>query len=264
MQYNSKEVDYKVGITGATGVLGRILQKKLNDNSIDYSVFSKNITIKHDVESWVRENDFDYIFHFAALVPTDLAKNSFDEAKEVNIIGTQYLVSSILDSKKQTIMFYSSSSHVYKSKKTPINENDKINPISKYGETKLSAESEVKKLAHHCIGRIFSFFHHTQEGNFLYPRMKQRIKNDNLESFELYGADSIRDISNAEKIVDIIYELFKKRITGVYNIGSGEGIKIKEFVKSLTDKKIKFIKKGNTDHLVADISKLKKVLKSAR
>jgi len=263
MQDNTNEVGSKVGITGATGVLGRILQKKLNDNSINYSVFSKDITVKHDVESWVRENDFDYIFHFAALVPTDLAKNAFDKAKEVNVIGTQYLVSSILESKKQTILFFSSSSHVYESKKTPITENDKLNPISKYGETKLGAEYEVKKLRHYCIGRIFSFFHETQEGNFLYPKMKHRIQNENLESFELYGADSIRDISNAEKIVDIIYELYKKRITGIYNIGSGEGIKIKDFVKSLTDKNISFIKKGSTDYLVADISKLKKVLKSA-
>lgn len=257
-------MNYKIGITGATGVLGKILQERLKNNNIGYSIFRKDITIKREVNSWIKENDFDYIFHFAALVPTDLAENVFDRAKEVNIIGTQYLVSSISESKKPAIVFYSSSSHVYESKKEPISENDKINPISKYGETKLSAEHEIKKLKYYCIGRVFSFFHETQVGNFLYPKMKERIKDDDLNSFELYGADSVRDISNAEEIVDSIYELFENKVIGTYNIGSGKGIKIQDFVASLTTKKINFVKKGSVDYLVADISKLNKVLKDAR
>ena len=135
----------KVGITGASGVLGTILQKKLKENNVIYSIFDSDITISNEIDSWVKENNFNYIFHFAALVPTDLSESMFNKAKEVNITGTQYLVSSILRSKKEIIVFYSSSSHVYKSKKGLITESDDVNPISKYGETKLSAEYEIKK-----------------------------------------------------------------------------------------------------------------------
>lgn len=263
MQSHTNTVISKVGITGASGVLGMLLQEKLQENGVKYIVFSTDITVESTVNEWIKENDFDYIFHFAALVPTHLVENDVNLASKVNVIGTRNLVNSIEKNKKSIIVFYSSTSHVYQSKNTPINENDIINPISKYGETKLSGEYEIKKLKKYCIGRIFSFFHKTQQGDFLYPKINRRIKNESLASFELYSADSTRDISNAEYIVDIIYSLYYKKITGIYNIGSGKGIKIKDFVTSLTSKKISFIKKGKSDYLVADISKLTEVLKNA-
>lgn len=249
-----------VGITGSNGVLGKILQKKLKENNIKYSNFLADIVEKKQVDIWIKDNNFKYIFHFAALVPTNLVNNNFDKAKTTNIIGTQNLVSSIKKNKEPPMVFYASSSHVYASKNTPISEIDTIKPISKYGETKLGGEYEIQELKYYCIGRIFSFFHKTQTGNFLYPNIKNRLQKEDLTKFELYGANSIRDISNAEAIVDKIYFLFKKNSTGVYNIGSGNGISIADFVQSLTDKKITLIKKGNSDYLVANISKLNKVL----
>ena len=42
-------------------------------------------------------------------------------------------------------------------------------------------------------------------------------------------------------MVKTILELFKKKFKGVVNIGTGKGISIKKFSKSLTKKKLKFI-----------------------
>ena len=88
-----------------------------------------------------------------------------------------------------------------------------------------------------------------------------RLKNENLtKPFELYGANSVRDFLNAEEIVDIIIELMEKKAKGIYNIASGNGIKIKDFVQKLTDKKLTIKEKGDNDYIVADITKLNKVL----
>ncbi len=72
------------------------------------------------------------------------------------------------------------------------------------------------------------------------------------------GANNIRDFSNAEKIVKIILKVFEKKLTGIYNIGSGKGISIKDFINKKIDEKKIIIdyKKPNT--LIADIRKLKK------
>jgi len=53
----------------------------------------------------------------------------------------------------------------------------------------------------------------------------------------------------------------QKRAKGIYNIASGKGIKIKDFVQNLTNKKLNIKSVGGSDYLVADITKLKKVLR---
>jgi nucleoside-diphosphate-sugar epimerase len=109
-----------------------------------------------------------------------------------------------------------------------------------------------------CIGRIFSFYHSSQSGSFFYPSIHSRLELEDLSRpFELYGADSIRDFLDAEQVVDIIIRLFNKQTTGIYNIASGCGIKIRDFVQALTNVKLDIVPKGIDDFLVADISKLK-------
>jgi len=78
--------------------------------------------------------------------------------------------------------------------------------------------------------------------------------------FKLYGAESIRDFLNAEDVIDIIIKLMEKKAKGIYNIGSGKGIKIRDFVQSLTSNKLDIKEMGDSDYLVADISKLNKLL----
>ena len=251
----------KIGITGATGVLGSILVKKLEKNNIEYNDFKGNIQKKEEVKDWINSNKFTAIIHLAAIVPTIEVKENPEKAYQVNVVGTRNLIETIKLKGQNPWIFYASTSHIYKSKNSPINENDEKNPISKYGKTKYEAEKIVAEYKNSCIGRIFSFYHDTQKKSFLYPSTKERlIKEDLSKPFELYGAQSVRDFLNAEEVVDIIIKLMKKGINGIYNIASGKGIKIKDFVQNLTDKKLIIEEKGNSDYLVADISKLNKVL----
>ena len=46
-------------------------------------------------------------------------------------------------------------------------------------------------------------------------------------------------IQTADKVVNKIYFLFKKKVKGVFNIGTGNGISVENFAKKLTKKKIK-------------------------
>ena len=93
--------------------------------------------------------------------------------------------------------------------------------------------------------------------------MLKRLSEENLDlAFQLKGASAIRDLSNAEDICRLIIKLVRKNIIGTFNIGSGKGKTIKEFVQSLTDKKLNFLIDENEkpQFLVADISKLKEVI----
>lgn len=252
----------KIGITGASGVLGNILVKKISEKSYEYSNFEGDIRCYEDINNWINSNRFDAILHLAAIVPPTDVRNDLSKAFEVNSIGTGNL-SSILNQKSpDTWLFYASTGHVYKSSSKPISEDSQIDPISEYGLTKYAGEVLAKKnYKNICIGRIFSMYHETQKPPFLYPNILKRLETEDLDKeFNLPGGESLRDFLNAEDIADIILKLMQKKVIGIFNIASGKGIKIKDFVKKLAPSDINIKSIGEPDYLVADIDKLKTVL----
>lgn len=252
----------KIGITGASGTLGKILVVKLEKEKLEYRRFEGDILKKNDIKIWLKKNKFDTIIHFAAIVPTTEVRANPNKAYLVNIVGTKNLVNEIKSSGQNPWLFYASTSHIYKSKNSQIKEEDEIEPISIYGKTKYEAEKfVVQNYKNACIGRIFSLYHSSQEKSFLYPNILYRLKHEDLNKpFELYGANSVRDFLPAEEIIKIIFKLMNKKITGIYNIASGNGIKIKDFVQNLSDKKLTIKEMGKSDYLVANINKLNKAL----
>jgi len=253
----------KIGITGASGVLGTILIKKLGEKGYECSSFEGDIRKTSDIREWIDSSfPFDVVIHLAAVVSTSLVKEDLGEAFKINSVGTKNLVEVLNYKAPEVWVFYASTSHVYKSKNEPISEDDEIEPISEYGLTKYAGEILAKKnYKNLCIGRIFSMYHDTQKPPFLYPNIKKRLEEEDLEKpFELYGADSIRDFLNAEDIADIIIEMAKKKPCGVFNIASGKGMKIRDFVQSMTKKELKIKALGNKDVLVANVDKLNRLL----
>ncbi len=253
----------KIGITGASGVLGTILIKKLGEKGYECSSFEGDIRKTSDIREWIDSSfPFDVVIHLAAVVSTSLVKEDLSEAFKINSVGTKNLVEVLNYKAPKVWVFYASTSHVYKSKNEPISEDDEIEPISEYGLTKYAGEILAKKnYKNLCIGRIFSMYHDTQKPPFLYPNIKKRLEEEDLEKpFELYGADSIRDFLNAEDIADIIIEIAKKKPCGVFNIASGKGMKIRDFVQSMTQKNLKIKALGNKDVLVANVDKLNRLL----
>jgi len=252
-----------VGITGANGVLGRLFQEKFKKGKIKFSCFSGDIRSKEDINDWIKDKRFTDIIHLAAIVSTKDVKENIKEASDVNVLGTKNLIQALIQNNQTPWFFYASSSHIYKSKNSPISEEDIAEPISEYGKTKYAGEKQViENYSNFCIGRIFSFYHRTQKIPFLYPTILERLEKEDLSKpFKLFGAESMRDFLNAEEVVNIIIKLMKNEKIGVYNIASGKGIKIKDFVQSLTDIKLNIEEIGERDYLVANISKLNKALK---
>lgn len=253
----------RVGITGGTGTIGKLASYLLKKENYEVSYFRGDIRNYHEIVGWLSGQSFDAILHFAALVPVAVVKKEPIRALETNVVGTLNLVKAIKELLERPWFFYASSSHVYKSSSIPIAETFPLEPINFYGVTKKMGEDvvlatciETKALC--CIGRIFSFWHETQSGEFLFPAMVKRFKREDLKSpFFVKGANNVRDLSNAEDIVKKIIMLMKKEAEGIYNIGSGKGITIREFVQSIAPVKLTIITDPghNYNYLVADTSK---------
>lgn len=253
----------RVGITGGTGVLGKLASSFLKKECYEVSCFRGDIRNFKELSDWLSGQSFDAILHFAALVSVAVVEKEPIRALETNVVGTLNLVKAIKESLNRPWLFYASSSHVYKSSPTPIAESFPVEPINIYGLTKIMGENVVlttcfETKAKCCIGRIFSFWHETQSGEFLFPTMIQRFKMEDLKSpFFIKGASNVRDLSNAEDIVTKIIFLMKKEAEGIYNIGSGVGITIREFVQHISPVILTIItdQEHKNDNLVADTSK---------
>jgi nucleoside-diphosphate-sugar epimerase len=260
-----------IGITGGNGVLGRIVQQKLQESKVEFSVFLDDITDFEIVDKWICENNISYIIHLASKVAIKDVQENLAYAYDVNVNGTINLIKSISKNNLEIGFFYASSSHVYKSSEFPLNENDAIEPINSYGLTKYVSEQLLLDFSKNyskirlCIGRIFSFYHHSQKPPFLYPNLINRFKNDDLnQPFQLFGALSTRDFLNAEEICDIIIKLVNIKHKGVVNIASGKATKIIDFVQNIAPKKLDFVydSEEKQNHLNADITLLKKILEN--
>ena len=259
---------FKCGITGGTGVLGKKIIKNL---PFKFYQFKKDITKIDEVRKWANKYEFDLIIHLAALVPTNEINKKYKKAFKTNVIGTKNLINCLLKKKdKPKWFFYSSTSHVYKlNKKLKLtNENEKTKPQNLYGKTKLTAENFLnKKLKNKeislCIGRIFSFTDKNQKTPFVIPSIIKKITNNNSKKIEIKNLNHYRDFLSTSIIVKLIYQLFKKKSEGIFNIASGKPFHLKKIAILLCKKNKKTLMKVKKDnlptYLVADVKKISRV-----
>jgi len=258
-----------IGITGGTGVLGRILVGKLMRQNKCHSCFAGDVRNQSEVRSWIESCKPAAVIHLAAVVPVDLVEQEPARAIDVNLGGTLNVLSLLERNSPETWFFYASSSHVYKSGTQPLRETDDREPQTAYGHTKLLGEDAALWYAKYCglrvcIGRIFSFYHASQKPPFLYPSVLNRLSSHQLDTeFELINGNDVRDMSPAEDIVLSIQGLQKAGAVGVVNIGTGLPTRIVDFVQTIAAPQVKIsvVQKREPNWLVADVSKLNAVMK---
>ena len=260
----------RCGITGSTGSIGSVVIKKIPN--FKFIKFSGNVTNKKDVEKWIKKNNFDLIIHLAAIVPIKLVNKNKRKAYNVNYLGTKNIVDSVLKFRRSlNWFFFSSTSHVYKSKTGKITENDILKPLNHYGFSKLNAEKYIKKKLNkkvrYCIGRIFSTTNKNKKKNYFVPDIKKKIFNSR-GFLKFKNLNHFRDFISPRDIAKIIFLLWRKKYNGVVNIGSGHGLSLKKIVlillKQAKKKNFKIYENDHSTSLVADISKLKKIIKWKR
>jgi nucleoside-diphosphate-sugar epimerase len=258
-------MNYKiVGITGHTGVLGKALIKKFKKNKkFKIYKFFGDIRKKKDVQLWLKNKKFDVIFHLAAIVATSKVEKFYNDALKVNYIGTKILVDEIIKRNSTDWFFFSSTSHVYSFSNKRIKEDSKLQPISKYGTTKLKAEKYIEKRLFQikfCIGRIFSYTHHTQEDLFFVPSLYKKFITQ--KKIELTSINHVRDFLILSDVLSAIQILYKNKSTGFFNIASGSGtrlIKIPTFFSKVFKKNFS-IKKNNKKE-TRQVGNITKILK---
>lgn len=268
----------RVGVTGHRGVLGRILVGRLREHGITVDPYPGDIADHQELSAWFSDLVFDLFFHFAAIVPVTKVESDPLRAFDVNVLGTYEVCKQLVRKPKGCWLFVASTGHVYHPVAAgawrPLKVGDQEEPSSVYGRTKLAAEHLCRQLfeAHrypHCIGRIFSFSHTSQLEPYLVPSLIRRIKDlRDGEKLKVVNPDALRDILDAETVVDAILHLALTRAQGTVNIGSGKPMTVADIARHIAAKLGKNVvieadTKGTADALVADIEPLRAMISQA-
>ena len=86
-----------IGITGATGSLGKVIIK--NNKKISFTCFNGDIRNRKAVFDWFKKKDFNIVLHLAAIVPIKEVNRNIIKARQVNYNGTKNIVDACVKKK---------------------------------------------------------------------------------------------------------------------------------------------------------------------
>ena len=93
-----------IGITGATGSLGKVIIK--NNKQISFRRFSGDIRDRKTVSNWIKKSNVNIILHLAAIVPIKIVNRDKIKAHQVNYEGTKNIVDACIDRKIDWFFFH--------------------------------------------------------------------------------------------------------------------------------------------------------------
>jgi len=274
----------RILITGAAGLIGRELCLKLSsehhvtgvDNHFRFNNYTPAncVYVKQNLIDFLSttDNDFDYIFHMAAINGTAHFYNIPLEVLENNITIDLSLFK--FAKKNNSKVIYASSSEVVADSETfPTPEQTDVvikdihNPRWSYRFAKIVAEnylfnSDIDFLA----VRFFNVYgKNSTHGHFI----GDIVEKINSNIFELHGANETRSFCYIDDAVDALLNIYHKVNKDVVNIGTTEEISILDAANQIAecmgitnpDWQINSSKNGSVSRRMPDTTKLRSYYK---
>lgn len=236
-------------VTGKNGFVASRFIDFYNDK---YKIISLNkseldITNEKQVYELFKENKFDIVFHGAAISDTTYCEKNPTISNLINTKGTINIAKGC--ELKGSKLIFASSDQIYTGniESGPYCEDTSVNPINIYGNSKLNAENEIKKILDTYYNLrltwLFSFPERNKKvnTNIITNILTATLKNTpiNLSNNEFRGMTYVYElIENIEPLLNLPY--------GDYNFGSENNL-------STYDIGIKVLKTLNLPNRIDDI-----------
>ena len=232
----------RIGITGASGMLGGVLATHLSKTheifatSRSKGVENKNIkwncfdlTDIVLLNKWLEKTKPDMVIHCAAIINVDLCEESFDLAMQLHFETTK-VIASYLGRNNAKLIYISTDSVFDGEKQGAYSESDLVEPLNIYARTKFMGEKPVQSMCNGLILRT-NIIGWTKEGStsFVEWMLKGLTNNTPLNLFyDVYFSPlSVYDLSL------IVENIIKKPIFGLYHCASNDSISKYDFGKEM-------------------------------
>jgi len=213
----------KILITGSSGFIGSHLRKALPNSDGLSRTPSETTNIVGSILSLpVSVNDYDIIYHLAALVGTEASIKNPIATYNINVCGTLNLVRSF-----KGLFIFVSTVGVYDPLRNPYF-------LSKYVCEEILRVAQCK----HIIFRLAN----------LYGKGSKSVVQKWLEAdlIQIYGdGKQVRDFTYIDDVIQILANSFKLERNRTYNIGTGIPTTLNELAKQIAvltgEKQIEFM-----------------------
>lgn len=258
----------KALITGVNGFVGKYLSKYLiaqgytvygtviedNVQMEKVNVVKMNLLNKDEVIKTIESINPDAIYHLAGQSAVGLSWKEPTLTMDVNINGTINLLDAVRENNINARVLIIGSSDEYgiiKPENCPISEEHVLNPTSPYAVSKMAQEQIAKLYVNSykmnlIMVRAFNHIGPMQSKNFVVSDFASRIAEIEKGAepvIRVGNLEAYRDFTDVRDIVRGYVMLMESgKIGELYNIGSGNGYKIKDILDtllSLSNTKIK-------------------------
>jgi dTDP-4-dehydrorhamnose reductase len=219
----------KILVTGAYGQLGNeinCLTAKYPDWQFLFTdADTLDITSESDLEIWFQNNKPNYIINCAAYTAVDKAETEVETAEKVNALAPKLLgkFSTNVGAK----MIHISTDYVFDGESfLPYSEEDKVNPKSVYGETKLQGEKNCFEENPDTIIIRTSWLYSAFGNNFVKTMLRLSKERGHLNVvFDQVGTPTYAaDLASAIlSVIQIAEKQPEKFVPGIYHY-SNEGV----------------------------------------
>ena len=232
----------RILITGAFGQLGYALQTTLSKNS-DYELICTGrnilegqegipIDIRNQVglKEVINSTSPDLVVNLAAMTNVDACEKNPKLAGEINVAGLQHICDSFSGKIIQL-----STDYVFDGKAGPYKEEDKINPVSIYGKTKLAAEhilldSNLNNLV--VRGNVLYDYSSHTNASFLNWVVLSLKEGKEIKVVK----DQYNNPTWTRSMADIIYLCISNDINGIIHWGDADYLSRYDFSKIIAEK----------------------------
>ena len=283
--------DARVLVTGGAGFIGSVLANRLAprnevlvvddrslgtpDNLASEVDFLEASVLDPDLTSAVRDRigGVDALFVFAALSSRDMHDDEPQRGVRVNVEGFVNSLETAIDLGCETVV-YASSSSVYGTRERPSPESLSVRPRTRYEASKLSRERYASAYADDDCSvaglRYFSVYqgfggNEAHKGGYANTVSQFADAIAREESPVVFGdGTQTRDFVHVEDAVRATELVADERLSGIYNVGTGEAYSFNEMIDHLnetlgTDVEPEYVDVPYDDyvtHTLADPSKL--------
>jgi UDP-glucose 4-epimerase len=283
----------KTLITGGAGFIGSAVVPALQKEGYDIYVLDNlsfgnrefiDITDNHffladirnarKVEGIFTQLKPEIVIHLAAIHFIPYCNQHPFEAFDINIRGTMNILNACNGFPSLKKLFFASTAAVYSIADEAVNENHVLLPLDIYGLSKLTGEHLCKKFyletsIDTIVCRFFNAFGPNETNPHLIPEIEKQLR-EGLRTIKLGNLTPKRDFIHTYDMASAVSKLLKIEKTGydIFNLGRGmeySAVEIVDAFERQLNEKVKIevdparVRKVERDHLLADVTKLKKV-----
>jgi UDP-glucose 4-epimerase len=297
----------RVLVTGGAGYIGSVVAEQLLRADHKVTIFDNlsrghraavpkgaelvvgDLLEREKLEQLFRESGFEAVLHFAAFIEAGESMKTPETFFRNNTANTLTLLETMLKSKVNRLVFSSTAALFGNPERTPILEEDKLQPTNAYGESKLLVE-QMLAWFHRIHGLRYASLRYFnaagaaapdrgeahQPETHLIPRILG-VALGRQKHVDIFGTDyptpdgtCVRDYIHVSDLAEahlLALNALEKSPRLIYNLGNGQGFSVREVIegaKRVTGCAIAVVesprRSGDPAILIASSEKIRKEL----